>query len=202
MNRQTEDIKAIREMMERSSKFQLLNGLSIVFAGLIACAGAAFAYFYLLRNPSLTDYNRCQETLILLADALFVLALAVGVIGFFCYRKAKRNHQSLFNSVTRRAAGSLLIPLATGGIFSLLFLFRGEIEIVAASTLIFYGLALVNASRYTCPEIYYLGISEIIIGLFAAIILYHGLLWWTIGFGFLHLIFGALIYIKYDTTKK
>lgn len=189
-------------MMERSSKFQSLSGLSIVFAGLTACAGAAFAHFYLRCNPLLASANRYPEILILLADAVLVLALAVGVISFFCYKKARRNHQSLFNSVTRRAAYNLWIPLATGGIFSLLFLFRGEIEIVAASTLIFYGLALINASKYTCQEIHYLGIAEIIIGLFAAIILHHGLLWWTIGFGLLHVIFGFLIYIKYDKAKK
>ena len=202
MNKQTEDIKAIREMMEKSSKFQSLSGLSIVFAGLIACLGAAFAYFYLLRDPSLTNYNSFQEILILLADAILVFVFAVGIISFLCYKKAKKNHQKLFNSVTKRAAYSLLIPLATGAIFSLLFLFRGEIEIVAASTLIFYGLALINASKYTCPEIHYLGIAEIIVGLFAALILYHGIYWWTIGFGVLHVIFGLLIYVKYDKVKK
>ncbi|MDR1527875.1 MAG: hypothetical protein LBS46_09460 [Dysgonamonadaceae bacterium] len=202
MNKQTEDIKAIREMMERSSKFQSLSGLSLVFAGLLACAGAAFAYCYLLRDPSSTNFNRNQEILILLADALLVLLLSVSVITFFCYRKARQNHQSLFSSVTKRAAYNLLIPLATGGIFSLLFLFRNEIEMVAASTLIFYGLALINASKFTYSEIHYLGIAEIITGLLAAFVLHQGIWWWTSGFGLLHVIFGFLIYIKYDKTKK
>ena len=198
MNKQLEDIKAIREMMEKSSKFQSINGLSLVIAGFLAVAGAAFAYFYLLRDPSLTDFNRMQETLILLATALVVLGLAVGIITFFSWRKAKKNKQSLFNKVTMRAAYNLMIPLAAGGIFSLVLLYNGHIGYVASTTLIFYGLALINASKYTVGEIHFLGICEVIIGLLAAIYLYHGIYWWTIGFGVCHIIFGAIMYFKYD----
>ena len=198
MTKQAEDIKVIREMMERSSKFQSINGLSLIIAGILAVAGAAFAYFYLLRDPSLTDFNRKQETLILLADALVVLTLAVGIITFFCWKKAKKNKQSLFNKVTMRAAYNLLIPLAAGGIFSLVLLFNGNIGYIASATLIFYGLALINASKFTVGEIHFLGICEVIIGLLAAIYLYHGIYWWTIGFGVCHIIFGTIMYVKYD----
>ena len=198
MTKQVEDIKVIREMMERSSKFQSINGLSLIIAGLLAVAGAAFAYFYLLRDPSLTDFNRTQETLILLADALAVLALAVGVITFFSWRKAKKNKQSLFNKVTMRAAYNLMIPLVVGGVFSLVLIYNNLVGFVASVTLIFYGLALINASKYTIREIHVLGICEIIVGFLAAIYLYHGIYWWVFGFGILHIIFGAIMYVKYD----
>ena len=198
MNKQSEDIKVIREMMEKSSKFQSINGLSLIIAGLLAVAGAAFAYFYLLRSPSLTDFNRIQETLILLADALVVLGLAVSIITLFSWRKAKKNKQSLFNKVTMRAAYNLMIPLVAGGIFSLVLLYNGHVGYVASTTLIFYGLALINASKFTVSEIHYLGICEVIIGLLAVIYLYHGIYWWTIGFGVCHIIFGIIMYVKYD----
>ena len=198
MTKQVEDIKAIREMMERSSKFQAINGLSLVIAGLLAVAGAMFAYLYLLRDPSLTHFNRMQETLILLATALVVLILAVSVITLFSWRKAKKNNQSLFNKVTMRAAYNLMIPLAAGGIFSLVLLYNGNVGYVASATLIFYGLALINASKFTVGEIHYLGICEVIIGLLAGIYLYHGIYWWTIGFGVFHIIFGLIMYFKYD----
>jgi len=198
MTKQVEDIKAIREMMERSTKFQAINGLSLVIAGLLAVAGAMFAYLYLLRDPSLTHFNRMQETLILLATALVVLILAVSVITFFSWRKAKKNNQSLFNKVTMRAAYNLMIPLAAGGIFSLVLLYNGNVGYVASATLIFYGLALINASKFTVGEIHYLGICEVIIGLLAGIYLYHGIYWWTIGFGVFHIIFGLIMYFKYD----
>jgi len=198
MNTQIEDIKVIREMMERSSKFQAINGLSLVIAGLLAVGGAVFAYLYLLRDPSLTHFNRMQETLILLAVALAVLILAVGVITLFSWRKAKKNKQSLFNKVTMRAAYNLTIPLVAGGIFSLVLLYNGNVGYVASATLIFYGLALINASKFTVGEIHYLGICEVIIGLLAGIYLYHGIYWWTIGFGVFHIIFGLIMYFKYD----
>ena len=198
MNKQIEDIKAIREMMEKSSKFQAINGLSLVIAGLLAVAGAMFAYLYLLRDPSLTHFNRMQETLILLATALVVLTLAVGVITFFSWRKAKKNNQSLFNKVTMRTAYNLFVPLTVGGIFSLVLLYHGGVGYVASTTLIFYGLALISASKYTVGEIHYLGVCEVIIGLLAGIFLYHGIYWWTLGFGVFHIIFGLIMYFKYD----
>ncbi len=198
MDKQLEDIKMIREMMEKSSKFQSINGLSLIISGLFAVAGAAFAYFYLLRDPSLTHFNRTQETLILLACALVVLGLAVGTITLFSWKKAKKNKENLFNKVTMRAAYNLMIPLVVGGVFSLVLIYHGLIGYVASTTLIFYGLALINASKFTFGEIHFLGICEIITGFLAAIYLYHGLYWWTVGFGVCHIIFGVVMYFKYD----
>ncbi|MCL1821902.1 MAG: hypothetical protein FWG22_03670, partial [Prolixibacteraceae bacterium] len=101
MNKTHEDIKVIRDMMEKSSKFLSFSGLSGIIAGIIAVAGAAFAYFYLLRDPSLTDFNHKQEIGILLADALAVLILSIGVCLWLSYRKAHKRHQKLWNSAAR-----------------------------------------------------------------------------------------------------
>ncbi|MDR2622676.1 MAG: hypothetical protein LBC48_08895 [Dysgonamonadaceae bacterium] len=202
MNKQAEDIKAIREMMEKSTKFLSLSGLSGVMAGVTALIGAAFAYFYLLRDPSLTDYNRIQEVLILLADALAVLAISIGFGIYFSWKKAKKNHQKLLNSVTKLVLYHLAIPLITGGIFSLVFLLRGNIDMVASATLIFYGIALVSASKYTFDEIHYLGLTEIVLGLLSAIFMYKGIVFWSIGFGLCHIFYGLAMYIKYDLKKK
>jgi hypothetical protein len=202
MNKQIEDIKAIREMMEKSSKFTLISGLSIVIAGLTAVAGALFAYLYLLRDPSLTHFSRKQEILILLAVALVVLVLAVSVISFFSWKKATKNRQKLLNKVTMRAAYNLMIPLLAGGIFSLVLIVNGNIGYVASTTLIFYGLALINASKFTVGDIHILGICQVVVGLLAIIYLYHGIYWWTLGFGVLHIVFGTIMYVKYDLKKK
>lgn len=201
MNKETEDIKIIREMMEKSSKFLSLNGLSIVFAGVFAIAGALFAYFYLFDKMGMPDSISSTDLIILLIDALIVLALSVGVITLFCWRKAKKNHQSLLNKTTIRAAYNLMIPLLTGGVFSLILLSRSDIGLTASATLIFYGLGLVNASKYTFKEIHYLGIFEIILGLLSAVFPYNGLWFWTLGFGVLHIIFGIIMYLKYDAKK-
>jgi len=202
MNQQAEDIKAIRDMMEKSSKFLSLSGLSGIFAGVFATAGAAFAYFYLLRDPSATGHNHQQEVMILLADALLVLLLSISFGIYFSWKKAGKNKQILFNSVSKRVIYNLAIPLIAGGIFSLLLLWRGDIGLATSSTLLFYGLALINASKYTFDEIHYLGIIELALGLFAAVFLHYGILFWTIGFGFCHILYGWIMYNKYDQKKK
>jgi hypothetical protein len=202
MNKETEDIKVIREMMEKSSKFLSLSGLAGIMAGITAIAGAAFAYFYLLRDPSQTNYTHNQEVMILLADAGLVLIISIGSGIYFSRRKAKKNNQKFFNAVTKRAVYNLSIPLIAGGIFSFLFLLQGEIDIVASSTLLFYGMALLNASKYTFEEIHYLGITEIVLGLLAAVFMYNGILFWTIGFGVCHIFYGLMMYLKYDIKKK
>lgn len=202
MNKQAEDIKAIREMMEKSSKFLSLSGLSGVVAGVTALIGATFAYFYLLRDPSQTDYTRTQEILILLSDALLVLGISIGFGIYFSWKKAKKNHQKLLNSVTKLVLYHLTIPLITGGIFSLVFLFRGNIDMVASATLVFYGIALVSASKYTFDEIHYLGLTEIVLGLLSSIFMVKSIIFWSIGFGLCHIFYGLAMYIKYDLKKN
>lgn len=202
MNNRTEDIKMIREMMEKSSKFLSLSGLSGVVAGSAAILGAAFAYLYLLRDPAATDYNRLQEAIILIADAAIVLFVSVGMGLFLSWRKAKKNGQGLFNKVTYRILYSLAVPLVTGGIFCIIYLLKGDIRTVIAATLIFYGLALVNASKYTYGEIHYLGLTEIVLGLAAAVSGRYGLLIWTAGFGVCHIVYGLVMYFKYDAKRN
>ncbi|MDL2297297.1 hypothetical protein LJC68_09485 [Bacteroidales bacterium OttesenSCG-928-B11] len=202
MNQQIEDIKIIREMMEKSSKFISLSGISGVLAGVTAIAGAAFAHFYLLRDPALTNYSKMQEMMILLADALVVLTVSLAFGFYFSWRKAKKNNANLFSKMTLRTLYNLAIPLVAGGLFSLIFLLKGNVSMVISGTLIFYGLALVNASKYTFQEIHSLGIIEIILGLLSALLVKNGLLFWTIGFGFCHILYGLIMYFKYDRRKS
>jgi len=194
MNTQIEDIKAIREMMEKSSKFTSINGLSLVLAGFFAFAGG----WYARHLQKVHKYETDALILPWLGIALVILVLAVGTISIFSYCKAKKNNQPLFNSVTRRASYNLLVPLAVGGLFSLLMLLRGNIAIVAPLTLIFYGLALINTSKFTFSEIHILGICQVILGLLATVFLYNGMIFWIIGFGTFHIIFGLKMYVKYD----
>ena len=198
MKEQNEDLKAIREMMEKSSKFLSLSGLSGVVAGTTAIAGAVFGYLYILRDPSLTNFTQRKEILILFADALVVLFISIGFAVYFSAKKAKRNNQKLFNRLTLRIIYNLAVPLATGGILSLIMIYRGQADLIAATTLIFYGLALVNASKFLTDEIHYLGLTEIFLGILAAFFIHKGLIFWMLGFGVCHIIYGTIMYNKYD----
>ncbi len=192
MEKQIEDLKAIREMMEKSSKFLSLSGLSGVMAGVTAIAGAAVAYFYIL------EQSRAVAVPLLMIDALLTLIISISFGILFSARKAKKRKLKLVNSVTLKIVYNLAVPLMTGGILSLILIYRDQIELVAAITLIFYGLGLINASKYTLDEIHYLGLTEIVLGICAAIFLYHGILFWTIGFGLCHIVYGSIMYKKYD----
>jgi hypothetical protein len=202
MKEQIKDIQIIREMMEKSTKFLSLSGLSGIFAGVTALLGAGFAYFYLLKDPSLTNYNRNQELLILLADAIIVLVASISMAVYLSWKKAKKNNQKFFNNVARRVLYNLSIPLVSGGIFCLIFLYYGDIRMVIAGTLLFYGLALINTSKYTFEEIHYLGLTEIVLGIVAAVFASNGILFWVLGFGICHIIYGVILYRKYDIQKK
>lgn len=202
MNERTDDLKIIREMMEKSTKFLSLSGLSGVFAGMAAILGASFAYFYLLKDPSKTDYNQMQELMILLTIAIIVLIVAISFAIWFSWKKAKKIGEKLFNPTFYRVLYNFAIPLVAGGVFGLACLFRGEIDHVISITLIFYGLALFSASKLMFKEIHYLGITEIVFGLLSALLCKYGLLFWVLGFGVAHIFYGFLMYIKYDRKSS
>ena len=201
MSGQIEDIKAIREMMEKSTKFLSLSGFSGIIAGVAALMGACIAY-YLLRDPSFSDYSWMHKMLLLLSDAIGVLVISIVASVWLSWRKAKRKGETLFNRTTYRILYSLAVPLVAGGIFCLIYMLKGELSTVISGTLMFYGLALVNASKYTYGEIHYLGLIEIALGLAAALYGSCGLIFWALGFGVCHIIYGLAMYMKYDRKKN
>lgn len=196
----------IREIMEKSSRFISLSGLSGVFAGLFALIGAGIFYFYCKNNLGVdiltTDHSRLiilDYNAIIYAAliALIILVLSIGCGIFFTTRKAKRKGLKVWHQTTWRLLVNLAIPLVTGGIFCLMLIKYGLFCMVGPSTLIFYGLALINGSKYTLEEIRFLGISEIILGLISMYFIGFGIVFWVIGFGFLHIIYGWWMYKKH-----
>ena len=201
-NQHLETLSEIRSLMERSSRFISLSGLSGVVAGIAALLGAALVYAYLGVNPfnqerpyfvmapEINKWGMDYLTFFVLdAVGVIVLALSFGI--FFTTRKARRKGQKVWDALTRRLLASLGIPLVTGGLFCLALLKYGWIGLVAPATLIFYGLALVNASKYTLRDVHYLGLCEIVLGLLATFRMGFGLEAWVIGFGILHIIYGV-----------
>lgn len=197
-----EDLSHIRQMMERSSRFISLSGLSGIFAGLAALIGAAYVYFLFQRNG--IDYfagrkNTFQPQLIgqLIAVGITVLIIAILSGYFFTAKKSKEKNIKIWDKTTRRLLANFALPLAVGGIFCLALLYHQWYVLIAPATLIFYGLALVNAERYTLSDVKYLGFLEIFLGLISLFFLGWGLIFWSLGFGFLHIVYGIVMYKKY-----
>jgi len=197
MDTNLEDLKHIRSMMERSSKFLSLSGMSGISAGSVALLGALGAHYIL--NGSLKITGDIKYDLILLAIVVIMGAAAVGF--YFCAKKAKKNGSKLWMPVTYQIFGDFMIPMAVGGIFCLILLYHNIWLLIAPSMLIFYGLALIFAGERTYKDIKILGSFEIILGLIAAIVDWNNLIFWAIGFGALHIIYGLFIHIKYDTKS-
>lgn len=192
-----EDIKDIKDMMNKSSRFISLSGMAGVSAGILALIGAYLAYDIVYAEQDYLNYRKAvldiSSLLQLLGIAIGVLLLSFGAAYYFSSRKAKTQNQPIWNRGTKLLLGNLMIPLAAGGILCLILLLKGYIGFIAPFTLIFYGLALVNASKNTLSQIKTLGILEIILGLIATHFIGYGLLFWAVGFGVLHIFYGLLI---------
>ncbi|MEJ0056616.1 MAG: hypothetical protein WDN75_13770 [Bacteroidota bacterium] len=197
------DLASIRSMMERSGKFISLSGMSGILAGVYALAGAGTGW-WILQNSlfsnapfGMAEVRRLEFQL--LAIAVIVLVASIGTGLWLSGSKAKKSGVSLWNASSRQMMMNLAIPLITGGIFILIMLYNGLFVILAPATLIFYGLALIHASANTYDEIRYLGFSEIALGLVCALFSpLNGLIFWALGFGVLHILYGAILYNKYD----
>tara|TARA_R110002051_G_scaffold13435_6_gene45035 strand:+ start:5995 stop:6663 length:669 start_codon:yes stop_codon:yes gene_type:complete len=213
-----EDLASIKSMMSKSSRFMSISGLS----GILADVYALIAFFVTYRVlatvvlPGISIDNLPEgETNILegllnaftggygvdtILALIGIITLAAAVLTgiILTIRKAKKHNEKIWDPTSRRLIANFAIPLAAGGIFCLVLLQYGIIGLVASFTLIFYGLALVNASKYTLGDIKYLGLANVIIGLISTQFIGYGLFFWALGFGVLHIIYGSLMYFKYD----
>ena len=198
-----DELVSIRRLMERSSKFISLSGLSGILAGIYALIGAGIAYFLVYKGPvgvfkSLRSgmYPPTLFYLLLVAFGVLSLSIISGVV--LTFRKASKNGQPVWGKVSKVLFFNMATPLLTGGILILIFIDRGYYGVVGPSSLIFYGLSLISASNFTFTDVKYLGLCEIVLGLIAACFPGYGLLFWAIGFGVLHIVYGSLMYFKYD----
>ncbi|MCB9282625.1 MAG: hypothetical protein H6563_01010 [Lewinellaceae bacterium] len=184
------DLAEIRSIMERSTKFLSLSAASAVTAGMYALGGAALGWNILRKGA----HKPVQ--LLFIAGVVFLLAFVTAT--WLSYRKAGKAGQKLWNRPAIRLFINFAIPMVAGGTFVLILYARGFYSLIAASTLLFYGLALLNAGNFTFSDIRTLGIAQIALGLLAAALPGQGLLFWALGFGVLHILYGGILYWKYE----
>jgi hypothetical protein len=207
---QNSDLLHIKNMMERSSKFLSLSGLSGVAAGTCALIGAYFAgnvikssrglvlseldYHLYHRNYNLKDY---------MGNKLFIIAVVTFIASFllsflFTWLRSKKTNTPLWGNTSKRVAINMMIPMLAGGLYILKLIEHGAFGLIAPGCLIFYGLALVNASKFTLGEVRYLGIGQIILGILNLYFIGLGIYFWAAGFGVLHIVYGLIMWAKYE----
>jgi hypothetical protein len=207
-----EDISTIKKMMEKSTKFSSLSGVSVFLTGLFALIGVAIVYFDLgfsffnqeISYSQLINQKGSEEDLFLKIKLLayiasIILLVSLLVLYISAKSKSKKLGLNLFNPSFLRTLKSLFIPLLTGGVFSLFLIHHSLYGLVAPATLIFYGLGLINASKHSYEELEILGYIQVVLGIIASYFMGMGLLFWMIGFGFGHIIIGLFLHYKYDT---
>ncbi|MBC7552907.1 MAG: hypothetical protein H7257_02900 [Taibaiella sp.] len=201
-----EALKDIRSIMDRSSRFVSLSGMSGIWAGLTACAGAAIAYTW-LRKPEFsyigaptvgTPENFDSFTIKLMFLGIMVFLVAFAGAFYFTLKKARKHKHTLWTNASKQLILHLFYPLFAGGVFSVSFIYNGCGMFVGPACLAFYGLALISASRHTLSDIRYLGMLEVALGCCSLFLPGFGLYFWGFGFGVLHIIYGAMMWTKYD----
>lgn len=192
------DIQDIKQMMSQSTQFISLSGLSGILSGIYALIGAYIVNLLLEQNKYdvLIIEGLTFKLIVLTAAVVLLLSIVTAII--MTKQKAKKVGEKMWNASAKRLLINFCIPLLTGGIFALLLLRHEVYGLIAPIMLIFYGLACLNASKYTLKDVRYLGITEIILGLFAVEFSGYGLYFWILGFGICHIVYGAVMHFKYD----
>jgi len=203
-----EDLQHIKRMMERSSRFISLSGLSGIAAGVCALVGAWFAHQKISFRHT-EDYNlkaiidtsgvELLNDLLWIATLTFIAAFISAFI--FTFLRSKKNGIPMWGAATIRLFWNTAIPVAVGGIFILRMMHFGEYELVAPACLIFYGLALVNGSKYTLGEIRFLGYGMLALGIMNLWYVGYGLYFWAMGFGILHILYGVVMWYKHEREQ-
>lgn len=213
-NSHLKDLKDIKQMMDKSSRFISLSGWSGVAAGSCALVGAWFAYQVigskhhiaygnLIKTSRTYDYGTPSTIIDLMGSRLFYIAiftfLAALILAFiFTYARSAKTKTPLWGSSARRLMINVSIPMIVGGIYLLRLVQNGTFGFIAPGCLIFYGLALVNGSKYTVGEVRFLGYGQILLGLINCWFLGWGLYFWALGFGVLHIVYGIIMWFKYE----
>ncbi|MBU3821162.1 hypothetical protein KO566_03745 [Flavobacteriaceae bacterium XHP0103] len=195
------DISEIKNMMNRSSRFISLSGLSGILAGIYALLGSAIAYWMVSNSAQgyLTLDGYLFKTCVFILAMVALLSIVTGI--YLTTQKAKKHGEKIWDTTSKRLVVNFLIPLLVGGLYILIILGQQKYGQTAALMLIFYGLALINASKYSLGDIRYLGFIELILGLICAILPGYGFWLWVLGFGVMHIVYGTWMHFKYDAKQ-
>lgn len=197
-----DQLRDIKNIMDKSTKFLSLSGLSGILAGVYALAGACAVQLLINRNtyPYVTLHSNTFKGIIAIASGVLVLSIITASI--LSKLKAKKRNEKVWGSASKRLLLNFSIPLLTGAVFGIALLKNGHYGLIAPVTLVFYGLALLQASKYTLETVRSLGILFIILGLINCWYVGYGLYFWAIGFGVFHIVYGTIMYFKFDRNSK
>ncbi len=197
-----DSIAEIRKMMENSTRFLSLSGFSGVVIGIYSMV-AVFLFAH-QHNFDFTHFDidsnlwfdpGFTKSALVYAVLLFAASLATSLL--FSLRKSRKNKLPILSSVTRKLAFNFFTPLIVGVLICLYFL-PNYGELILPFSLIFYGFALLFASHYTFNTLKYFGLCQLVLGILALYLPALQLVFWSLGFGALHIVYGLFMYLKFE----
>jgi hypothetical protein len=184
-DRALDNLRYIREAMESSASFTAVPGYGGIAMGASALVAAALAAQPALRGHWLTIW---------VLDA--VVAALLG--GWAMWRKARSQGVELYRGVARRFLMNLLPPIVAAVILTTVLAIAGDTSVIPGTWLLLYGTGVVTGGAFSVRPVPLMGICFMTLG---AVTLLLPDTWsnvmLAIGFGGLHLVFGALIARRY-----
>lgn len=190
-----QDIADMRRMMERSTRFLSLSGLSGILIGIYALAGTWAASSLMAYKPEGTTGSDVVSVLLL---GLGILVLSAMTVAFLSARKARKEGETFWNPASMKLLMHLAVPILAGGILMLIMVRQEQTQLIAPLSLLFYGLALFSAGHFTYAELRSLGMMEMALGLLSAAFPQYAVWCWALGFGVLHILYGLYTHYRYE----
>lgn len=180
-----ENLRFIRETMERAGSFTAVPGWGGVALGITAL-GAAFV--------ASQQSTRAEWLTVWLIEA----AVAVAIAGWSTLVKARRAQDSLLSGPARKFALSFVPPVFVGGILTYVLFHAGLVTAVPATWLLLYGTGVVTGGAFSIRAVPFMGLCFMVLGTAA---FFCPAAWSNVllgvGFGGFHIIFGAIIARNY-----
>ena len=184
-DRAMDNLRYIRETMERATPFTGISGLgemAIGFTALVACLIAA-------RQPTFNLWLA-----VWLAEALISLLIA----GWSMDRKARAVQMPLFSGSGRKAVFSLAPPVIAGGLLTIVLVRAGLPNAIPGVWLLLYGTGVITGGMFSVRAVPVMGLCFMLLGATALFSPPAFANWFmAVGFGGLHVLFGAIIVRKY-----
>ena len=176
-----DDLRFIRDTMERSAAFTAVSGWGQVLLGATAIVAAVLA------SRQTTPYGWLR---VWLAEGL--LAVAIGLLA--CTWKANRRGLPLFSGPARKVALGLAPPLVAGAFLTFLLFRSGQEAALPALWLLLYGAGIMTGGAFSVPIVPVMGLCFMLLGGLTVLGPANWGNWFlSAGFGGLHILFGFLI---------
>jgi hypothetical protein len=184
-DRAMDNLRYIRETMERSSSFTHVSGIGGVLMGVVAIGAAGLAW---------SASTIAEWLTIWLVSAGLSLSIAVLSLA----RKSHAEGLTLLTGPGRKFAWSVIPPLAAGGVLTVGLVRAGAVDMLPGMWLLLYGTAVVSGGSHSVRPVPVMGAAFMAAGVTALLL---PATWGTAsmaaGFGGLHILFGAVIWRKH-----